>query len=177
MQRGTVGPFRNLLLAGVVLAATIGADQATKALARQSLASRPPVSFFGGIFQFLYAENPGAFLSFGAGLSEATRFWIFTIAVGGFLAGMFFYICFSRRLTRPEVLALSLILGGGAGNLIDRLLHDHRVIDFMVVGVGRLRTGIFNVADVAITAGVGLLFWLSIGSPHRQEFQTRSRHD
>jgi signal peptidase II len=66
-------------------------------------------------------------------------------------------------------MSLSLILGGGISNLIDRLVRDHRVIDFMIVGFGWLKTGVFNVADVAITAGVGLLFWRSVRSSQRQE--------
>lgn len=148
----------------LVAAATIGCDQATKFLARQHLASRPAISYFGGAFKLLYVENPGAFLSLGARLSEEIRFWLFTVVVAGFLAALLFYALFNGKLTFLEVIALGLILGGGFSNLIDRLLHDHRVIDFMVVGIGKFRTGVFNIADLAITAGVGLLFWLSIRS-------------
>jgi signal peptidase II len=50
---------------------------------------------------------------------------------------------------------LALYLAGGASNLVDRVVRGS-VIDFMNVGVGPLRTGIFNVADVAILAGVGI---------------------
>jgi signal peptidase II len=46
---------------------------------------------------------------------------------------------------------------GGIGNLLDRVFYDGRVIDFMNLGIGRLRTGIFNVADVYITIGILLL--------------------
>lgn len=49
--------------------------------------------------------------------------------------------------------AWSLVLAGGLGNLLDRLIYDGRVIDFMNLGIGSLRTGIFNVADVCITIG------------------------
>ncbi len=167
---------RKISLMAAVPLATIGFDQITKILARHQLESRPPMPLFGGIVRLQYVENPGAFLSLGAGLSETTRFWLFTVIVCGFLVGLFFYVLFTRRLTVAEVFSFSLILGGGLSNLIDRLLRDHRVIDFMVVGIGRLRTGVFNVADVAITAGIGLLFWASIRSPHRPELQTRPPH-
>lgn len=172
-----VRPVHPSRLVGLILIATIGSDQAAKALAGGSLKSRPPISFFGGIFQLIYVENPGGFLSLGAGLSEGSRFWLFTMIVGGFLIGLLGYLLFSRSLTRFDRIALSLVVGGGFSNLIDRVLHDHRVIDFMVIGIGWLRTGVFNIADVAITTGVGLLFWRSIRPPHRQELQTRSRHD
>ncbi|HZR46207.1 MAG TPA: signal peptidase II [Candidatus Manganitrophaceae bacterium] len=167
-------PFRRCLWTGAIAALTIGFDQATKAAAKALLRSQPPVSFFGGTVQLLYTENPGAFLSLGAGLSESARFGLFTLVVGGFLAGLFLYLCLSRSAARIEAAALSLVLGGGISNLIDRLLNHHRVIDFMVIGIGPLRTGIFNVADVAITAGVGVLFWVSIRPPHRCQRRTRS---
>ncbi|HXC20398.1 MAG TPA: signal peptidase II, partial [Steroidobacteraceae bacterium] len=54
-------------------------------------------------------------------------------------------------------IALALIAGGGISNLIDRLLYGGRVTDFLNVGIGSLRTGIFNVADMAILAGALLL--------------------
>jgi signal peptidase II len=163
----SVEPLRKSIRSVLLIAATIGCDQVTKIVAQNTLRSRPPISLFGDHFKFLYVENAGAFLGLGGGLSETTRFWLFTVMVGGFLIGLFFYLLFNRRSTLPDGVAFSLILGGGFSNLIDRFLHDHRVIDFMLIGIGPVRTGVFNVADVAITSGVGLLFWLSIRSPHR----------
>lgn len=156
-----------------LLLATVGLDRITKVIARDRLESAPPISLFGGIVRLDYVENPGAFLGLGSGLSETTRFWIFSVLVGGFLVGLLIYVLINRRLSVIEVAAFSLILGGGLGNLIDRVLYDY-VIDFLVVGIGRLRTGVFNVADLAITAGVGLLFLRQIRSARRQELQSRS---
>lgn len=51
---------------------------------------------------------------------------------------------------------MALFLGGGVSNLLDRLIHG-TVIDFMNVGIGPLRTGIFNVADMAIMLGAGII--------------------
>lgn len=50
-----------------------------------------------------------------------------------------------------------MIVGGGLANWLDRMLHDGAVTDFVSLGLGPLRTGIFNVADVAIVAGLLLL--------------------
>ena len=61
-----------------------------------------------------------------------------------------------RRWTGTELFGLGLVFAGGASNLADRIAHGS-VIDFMNVGLGSLRTGIFNVADVAIMAGVLVL--------------------
>lgn len=156
-----------------LLLATVGLDRITKVIAHDRLESAPPISLFDGIVRLDYVENPGAFLGLGSGLSETTRFWIFSVLVGGFLVGLFLYVLINRHLSVIEVAAFSLILGGGLGNLIDRVLYDY-VIDFLVVGIGRLRTGVFNVADLAITAGVGLLFLRQVRSARRQELQSRS---
>jgi signal peptidase II len=50
-----------------------------------------------------------------------------------------------------------LVIGGGMSNFIDRLLYGGYVVDFLNVGIGSVRTGIFNVADVFIVTGVLLL--------------------
>jgi signal peptidase II len=50
------------------------------------------------------------------------------------------------------------VIGGGASNLIDRVVRDGRVVDFLQIGIGDLRTGIFNVADAAIVLGLACLF-------------------
>ncbi|MCB0052448.1 MAG: signal peptidase II, partial [Caldilinea sp.] len=63
----------------------------------------------------------------------------------------------THRIPVVTLIAIALLLGGGIGNLIDRLVNEGRVIDFMNVGIGSLRTGVFNVADMAIMAGVGLI--------------------
>ena len=60
------------------------------------------------------------------------------------------------------LVALALILAGGIGNLIDRISNNGLVTDFINVGIGPLRTGVFNVADMAVLFGVLALGYLSI---------------
>jgi signal peptidase II len=116
-----------------------------------------PVAWAGGIVTLSYAENRGAMLSLGAGLPEHTRFLLFTAGVGALLAGVAGFLLFSSGLTRAHVTALSLILAGGGSNLFDRLSHNGRVVDFVVLGAGGIRTGVFNLADLTIMAGASLL--------------------
>ncbi|MGC4095906.1 MAG: signal peptidase II [Nitrospira sp.] len=78
---------------------------------------------------------------------------------------MTIYLLFVRPPSISLTIAWILILSGGAGNLLDRVLHDGHVIDFMNLGIGSLRTGIFNVADVYITTGVLLLIIRSLRTP------------
>jgi len=77
------------------------------------------------------------------------------------LLGVFLFLLLARFPGALAPSALSLVLAGGVGNLIDRVFRDGRVVDFMNMGVSAgdfsLRTGIFNVADLAIVAGVVLL--------------------
>lgn len=60
-------------------------------------------------------------------------------------------------LKRGDDVALAMILAGGTGNLIDRMRFDGRVTDFLYLTAGPLHTGVFNVADMAVTFGV---IWL-----------------
>ena len=112
-------------------------------------------SYVGGLFQFVYAENPGAFLGLGGSWSREVRFVIFALIVFFGLGGMLWYLI-KREQLRVNLFAYSFILAGGFGNLWDRVFHeDGHVIDFMLMEVwGPLRTGVFNVADVFIVAGV-----------------------
>lgn len=118
------------------------------------------MSYFGGLAKLTYAENKGAFLSFGASFPDAWRFPLFTLAVGLFLIYLGYFIL-RHPLTRFQLCAYSLLLGGGIGNLIDRILYQY-VIDFLWMGYGVIKTGVFNVADMAIMAGVLALFYESI---------------
>ena len=134
-------------------------------LAEASLPSVERLSFAADTVRLQVAHNEGAFLSFGATLPEAWRLAALRIGVSAMLLALFAY----RLATKGGLallLPLALILAGGTSNLIDRFIHGGYVVDFINIGVGQLRTGIFNVADVTITAGV---FMLLVSNLHRKE--------
>jgi signal peptidase II len=85
------------------------------------------------------------------------RTLIFTGLVAVFLLGLLVWVLRTADISKMAVVAASLVIGGGIGNLIDRVAFNGGVTDFMNMGIGSLRTGIFNVADVWIMAGVVLL--------------------
>lgn len=147
-----------LLLGLLILGAGVGADQAAKRLAVERLRGAAPISWLADTVRLQYAENTGAFLGLGKTLSARQRFWAFTVATAALLVGLGVFLALHWDTHRLSFVALALVLAGGVGNLLDRLLHDGRVIDFLNLGIGPLRTGIFNVADVWITAGVVLLW-------------------
>ena len=141
----------------MIFISCLGCDQISKRVAKTTLEQAAPKTYLWETFRLQYAENSGAFLSLGSNLPKTVRTWLFTIISGALLIGLLIYIILNRELDRSHIFALSLILGGGASNLIDRIINDGKVIDFMNMGIGSLRTGIFNWADVVIMAGMGLI--------------------
>jgi signal peptidase II len=132
-------------------------DQWTKYFAQVYLRNQMPKVYFNNLFRLEYAENPGAFLGMGNSLADPIRFWIFVIFVFFLMIALAVYV-HRKLLTKQEIWAYSLIFSGGVGNLIDRTFHENgHVVDFMNAGIGNLRTGIFNIADMAIMGGLFLL--------------------
>ena len=147
----TIGLRGALFLA---MAGTIGCDRLTQHLATDTLAGKAGQSFMAGTIELDYAENPGAFLGLGSDWPPTTRLIVFATATA---LGLWLVVALARRLRqRPALVGLGLIAGGAVSNLADRLVVG-RVIDFLCVGIGPLRTGIFNVADVAILSGAILV--------------------
>ena len=154
--------LKRVSLVVLVLIAGVGCDQVTKAVARSVLPGSGGWSLLGDTVRLQLAQNRGAFLSLGATLPAGWREAIFLVGAGGGLLALLGYVLLSRSLSLGARVGLSLVLAGGVGNLVDRLRYGGAVVDFLNVGIGPLRTGIFNVADVAILAGVLLLIagWL-----------------
>jgi signal peptidase II len=146
------------LLAGVGIVAIAG-DQVTKAIARNNLQLGELHSYLGDTVRVQLAHNYGAFLSLGDSLPENWRQALWSVGVGIVLIAILGYALFAKSLDRPLLWALALVFAGGASNLYDRLSYGGYVVDFLNVGIGRLRTGIFNVADMGITTGALLVLW------------------
>ena len=166
-------PWRFALL-GIVLVTCVGCDQATKQYAIENFKGQPPLSYLGDTFRIQYAENRGAFLSLMADLSPEVRFWVLVVANSVVMLLVAAYFFLANEIDRPSLVAVALIVAGGIGNLIDRVRFDF-VVDFMILdtGIGPLRTGVFNVADMAITAGFLILlpkiFWSEAAEQHSSQ--------
>jgi signal peptidase II len=147
--------FRRGVLICLLLTATAGCDRVTKHYAVTTLAGMPEQSFLGDTVRLDYHENPGGFLSAGATWRPETRTVVFQFLNGLFLIGTLI-MAIRFQWSRLAAVGLLLFVAGGMSNLIDRIAVGS-VIDFLSVGIGSFRTGIFNIADVAIMAGVALL--------------------
>ena len=139
----------------IAIAATISCDRATKHIAATTLVGAPSQSFLADTVRLEYVENAGGFLSLGANLPPMVRTGLFTFGTGfallALVAGAILF-----RWTGWPLLGLTLFVTGGASNWLDRVVRGS-VIDFINIGFGPLRTGIFNVADVAIMLGVAIV--------------------
>ena len=143
--------LRHWLFLGIVAAVAIALDQASKAYVVAHLArgeSWMPVDFIAQVFRFTHVRNSGAAFGMFSGRGQV----FLVIAAVIVLVILYFY----RQLPRETWLvrtALGLQLGGALGNVIDRLRLDYAVIDFFHVRY----FPVFNVADICIVVGVGLL--------------------
>ena len=145
-------------------------DRVSKDLAKEYLRNKPAQTFLHGGFRLEYVENTGAAMSLADNLHPKLSFWLLGILPLTVLMGLFAYtIVHNRKIRTSRLLALSLIFAGGMGNILDRLVFNRHVTDFMNIGVIFLRAGIFNFADVWITAGV---IWVVIDNRYPKDITT-----
>lgn len=155
LQRGLIP----ILLISITL---IGCDQLTKSLARTHLKGQPAKEYLGNKLQLIYVENTGAFLSLGADWSDNASFWLLTVIPFLVMLGFLWYILRNKNsMSAVSLFAWLMVFSGGIGNLIDRLLNDRHVSDFIYMEWGALHTGVFNVADVYVTTGALLILGTS----------------
>lgn len=138
-----------------IILISIFIDQQTKVWAKAAFEHQDVQSYLWDTLRLLYTQNEGAFLSLGSDLSSNWHLILLKVFPVIMLTGLLFYTFLSKELTYPQRVAMALILGGGISNIYDRLLFG-KVIDFMNMGIGTLRTGVFNFADVFIMIGIGL---------------------
>lgn len=150
---------KRFLVFAAIVGSCVGCDQATKQLAIEHLRGAPGFTYLGDVIRLQYAENTGVLLGLGGGLPASWRFALFVVANTTLLGFLAWGLGVQRTASRLQFAAIALLVAGGVGNLIDRVLQDGVVTDFLNVGIGPVRTGIFNVADVAITVATGLLLW------------------
>ena len=146
-----------------VIVVSLVLDQVSKWAAMAWMKGEPALRYLGGMFVIQYAENPGGMLSLGAQLPDKFRFMIFTVLVSVISLAILYHL-FKGRIGMLERFAWALIFSGAIGNLIDRIRFEGYVVDFLNLGIGSLRTGIFNVADMAVMLGLLLFFISTLGT-------------
>ncbi len=139
----------------------IGCDRVTKELAKTHLKGKESISYFNDSFRLQYAENTGAALGLGDDLPRAANFLLLSMLPLLLLIALIFYVFRNAENIRiGKLMSFCLIVAGGIGNIIDRIVYDRHVADFMNAGINDFRTGIFNFADVCVSAGaIGLILF------------------
>jgi signal peptidase II len=162
------GPWIHVAVLLVLLVGTVGCDRITKHMAADALSDSAPRIFVHGMVRLEYAENTGGFLGLGSSWSPRARTAVFTVGNTMLLLALV-VVAFREGWSGTGLAGVTLFVAGGASNLFDRIAQGS-VIDFVNVGVGSLRTGIFNIADVAIMLGI----ILTIGGGFRSQSGRRA---
>jgi len=140
----------------VIILSNIGCDQVTKNKARAEISQNESIAIIEDHFILTKVENTGAALSLGENLSPVLKIAFLQVIPLLVLLFMFLYIIKENKISKWTILAFSFIIGGGIGNIYDRILYNS-VTDFMYLEYGSLHTGIFNMADVSVVIGTLLL--------------------
>jgi signal peptidase II len=143
-----------LRFAGVVFLVVL-MDQITKAMVLKMMPLFKSIVVIPGIFSLTHIHNPGGAFGFLSQNGGPWRHWMF-LAAAVVALSMILYFHHQTPKTHPYLgLGLSLIFGGAIGNLIDRLRFGE-VVDFLDFYIAHLHWPTFNVADSAVTIGVGI---------------------
>lgn len=159
----------------LIIVLGVGLDQYTKHLANIHLGTYCNPNYEGynmqlseqcnwdgdAFFSMTHIYNEGAFLSMGDDWDPNLRLLVLTILPGLLLLGVLVYFLRSEKVRALEATVFALIAAGGLGNIIDRVVAG-KVVDFMHMHFGFAGTGIFNVADLYITFGVGIYLLVAI---------------
>ena len=143
-----------------LVALNVGCDQVSKIIVRQKVGYNENISLIENHLTLTKVENTGAFLSMGDELPDALRFTLLSLMPILVLGFGLYYLLTQSDLPRFMQFGMCCLLGGGIGNIYDRLKFGS-VTDFLHIDFGLFSTGVFNFADVSIMIGIGMLFILS----------------
>ena len=147
---------RNLLITTIFFLSII-LDQISKIWVRNNFESYIENSIIGDVFTLIKVENTGAFLGMGSELSEIPRVLLLIVLPIIVLISITIYTYIDKSLDKISIIGFSLIIGGGIGNIFDRIVYGS-VTDFLYLDFGGVfKTGIFNIADLSVTTGMILI--------------------
>ncbi len=163
---------RRRILPLVLTASIVVIDQILKAVIVARLApvyeGGPIIEVIGNFLRIIHARNPGIAFSVGRDLPAALRSVLFVALPIVVMGGIFYYLLRSDEVTGVQRWALAGILGGGVGNLIDRVFRSGGVVDFIDVRIygflGMERWPTFNIADASVVVSGILLLFVSFGA-------------
>ncbi len=147
--------LRSIIIISVILV-NIGCDQISKEVVRNSIDKYERIELIKSNFILTNVENTGAALSLGSDLPPALKVLFLQILPIIMLLILLRMIIVRTELSPWAVIGLAFAIGGGIGNIYDRVLYGS-VTDFMHIDLGFVKTGIFNMADVSVVIGMILI--------------------
>ncbi len=148
--------WMKIIIGIIVIVLNVSCDQITKSVVRSEVISGERIDLIKNHLILTKVENTGAFLSFGDHWIEPIKiFFLIALPIVFLIIGLYFMIKWSNR-NIWLILSIGFVVGGGIGNMIDRVLYQS-VTDFLHIRMGPIQSGIFNMADVSIIFGMGIL--------------------
>jgi len=151
----------------IILILNIVFDQVSKFIVRNEISDYEHIVLIKNFFTLTKVENSGAFLSLGDNMPYIFRLVLLTGLPLMFLAYGLYYLFAKPNLPGSMQIALCFLIGGGIGNLYDRIVHGS-VTDFMHMNFQIFQTGVFNIADISIMIGIGILLIQSLAKKQNQ---------
>jgi len=151
---------RNISIS-IIIALSIFLDQISKILIRNNVEQYSDIKLIGEYFILTNVENSGAFLGMGSGFSPIMKSVFLIILPIIVLISIIVYVYRDKEIDKLSLIGFSIIIGGGIGNIFDRIIYGS-VTDFLFIDLGGIfKTGIFNIADLAVTTGMILILLMS----------------
>src|SRR6476661_2046784 len=146
-----------IILILLIITVNISCDQFSKKIVKRSVLPYAAIHVLNDHLTVTRVENSGAFLSAGDSMSKSSKqIFLTLIPVIAMVLGLVYL--FLKPVSGNMLVGLCFVIGGGVGNLFDRILYGS-VTDFLYLKFGIFQTGIFNMADVSIMAGMTVILF------------------
>ncbi|SDN40397.1 signal peptidase II [Pedobacter steynii] len=140
----------------VIVMFNIGCDQITKSIVREHVQSNANIKIISDKITLTNVENSGAFLSVGDSLHSGIKFVLLLLLPLAVLLMGVYFVMTRKNLSPLLTFGICCVIGGGAGNLYDRIIYGS-VTDFLHIDFVVFQTGVFNAADLSIMLGMLLI--------------------
>ncbi|MEZ4798050.1 MAG: signal peptidase II [Flavobacteriaceae bacterium] len=149
----------------------IAIDQLSKVWVRTNVKPYSEAPIIGDVFTLHNVENTGAFLGMGSDLTDPWRTILLLVLPVVVLGFVVIHIIKDKAIDKMSLIGFCCIVGGGIANVFDRFAHGS-VTDFLHLDFGgKLRTGIFNIADVSVTTGMIMILVASFLYRKKQQVE------
>lgn len=149
---------RKLFVIITIVTLSIACDQVSKSIVRHKVEYNSQITVAGKYLTLTKVENTGAFLSLGNTIPRPLYKLFMILLPLAILGYALFYLIKKDDITKMQTVAISLIVGGGIGNVFDRIVYGS-VTDFLYFDFVLFHTGIVNIADISVTAGFFIIIY------------------